>query len=75
MVDLAVRCRDTFGLDVCGVHTIETPDGLAVIEVNEFPNFTGVPNAPDYVADYILARVAAKRRKGNANRVRRRRIA
>src|SRR5256714_14911394 len=56
MVDLALRCGATFGLEIYGVDTIETPDGLAVIEVNEFPNFTGVPHAGECIADYILSR-------------------
>lgn len=55
MVELALRCGDVFGLDIYGVDTIETPNGLAVIEVNDFPNFTSVPGAADEIADYVLA--------------------
>jgi ribosomal protein S6--L-glutamate ligase len=60
MAELALRCGDTFGLDVYGVDMIETADGLAVIEVNEFPNFTGVPGAAERIVDYILARADGK---------------
>ena len=54
-----------------GAQTIslrfETPDGLAVIEVNEFPNFTGVPHAGECIADYVLSRaLAARVQKGAA---------
>ena len=67
MVDLALRCGATFGLEIYGVDTIETPDGLAVIEVNEFPNFTGVPHAGECIADYVLSRARAARvQKGAA---------
>src|SRR5947209_2907428 len=38
MVDLALRCGAAFGLEIYGVDTIQTPEGLFVIEVNEFPN-------------------------------------
>jgi ribosomal protein S6--L-glutamate ligase len=69
MVDLALRCGATFGLEIYGVDTIETPDGLAVIEVNEFPNFTGVPNAADCIADHVLARACAARGLKGAARV------
>lgn len=55
MVDLALRCGRAFGLEIYGVDAIETPNGLMVIEVNEFPNFTGVPNAGELIADYVLA--------------------
>jgi len=69
MVDLALRCGATFGLEMYGVDTIETSDGLAVIEVNEFPNFTGVPHAADCIADYVLARARAARVQKGAARV------
>jgi ribosomal protein S6--L-glutamate ligase len=69
MVDLALRCGATFGLELYGVDTIETPDGLAVIEVNEFPNFTGVPHAADCIADHVLARARAARVQKGAARV------
>jgi len=29
---------------------------VAVLEVNEFPNFTAVPDAAGEIADFILAR-------------------
>jgi ribosomal protein S6--L-glutamate ligase len=61
MLDLALRCGRTFGLEVYGVDTRETPDGLVVIEVNEFPNFTGVPGAARSIADHILGRQTGRR--------------
>jgi ribosomal protein S6--L-glutamate ligase len=56
MLDLALRCGRTFGLEVYGVDTRETPNGLVVIEVNEFPNFTGVPDAARSIVEHILER-------------------
>ena len=56
LVDLALRCGRVFGLDIYGVDAIETADGVAVLEVNEFPNFTAVPDAAGEIADFILAR-------------------
>jgi ribosomal protein S6--L-glutamate ligase len=60
MVDLALRCGRAFGLEIYGVDTIETSDGVAVIEVNEFPNFTGVPEAARHIVDHVLARIAGR---------------
>jgi glutathione synthase/RimK-type ligase-like ATP-grasp enzyme len=57
MVELALRCGDIFGLDIYGVNAVDTPNGLAVREVNDFPNFTNVPGAIDEIANYILARL------------------
>ena len=56
LVDLARRCGDAFGLEIYGVDTIDTPDGPVVIEVNEFPNFTAVPDAGVLLADHVLSR-------------------
>jgi glutathione synthase/RimK-type ligase-like ATP-grasp enzyme len=55
---LASRCRRAFGLDLYGIDCIPTDDGPVVIEVNEFPNYTGVPQASERLADYVLERTA-----------------
>jgi ribosomal protein S6--L-glutamate ligase len=69
MVDLALACGAVFGLEVYGVDTLETPDGLVVIEVNEFPNFSGLRTAPDCIADHVLARITHRREEvGHARR-------
>jgi ribosomal protein S6--L-glutamate ligase len=52
---LAHRCAEVFGLGLYGVDCIETPAGPVVIEVNDFPNFTGVPDA-----DFLLAAHVAR---------------
>jgi ribosomal protein S6--L-glutamate ligase len=54
--DLALRCGRTFGLELYGVDCVETADGPVVIEVNEFPNYTGVPGADELLAEHVLAR-------------------
>jgi ribosomal protein S6--L-glutamate ligase len=53
---LARRCREPFGLELFGVDCIETSTGPVVIEVNDFPNYTGVPNGSEVLADYVLSR-------------------
>ena len=53
--ELALRCGDLFGLELFGVDCLVTPAGPVVIEVNEFPNYTGVPNADAALADHVLA--------------------
>jgi glutathione synthase/RimK-type ligase-like ATP-grasp enzyme len=54
---LARRCGVLFGLELYGVDCLETDAGVVVVEVNEFPNYTGVPGADDRLAEYVLARV------------------
>lgn len=56
MIDLALRCGAIFDLDLYGVDTIDGPNGLEVIEVNDFPNYTGIDGAAEQVADYVLDR-------------------
>jgi len=50
---LGLRCANLFGLDLYGVDCIETADGPMVIEVNDFPNFTSVPESNKYLADHV----------------------
>jgi ribosomal protein S6--L-glutamate ligase len=57
---LAYRCADAFGLGLYGVDCVETQAGPVVIEVNEFPNFTGVPDADVLLAAHVTG--AALRR-------------
>ncbi|MEK6655794.1 MAG: hypothetical protein AABY92_11690, partial [Thermodesulfobacteriota bacterium] len=51
--DLGRRLGRLFGLELYGVDCIESPDGPSVIEVNEFPNYTGVPDADRRLAGYV----------------------
>jgi len=51
--DLGLRLGRLFGLELYGVDCIESPEGPAVIEVNEFPNYTGVPDADRRLAGHV----------------------
>ena len=51
--ELGRRCRELFGLELYGVDCIQTSAGPVVIEVNEFPNYTGVPDADQRLTDYV----------------------
>jgi RimK family alpha-L-glutamate ligase len=59
--DLAQRCGEAFGLRLFGVDCIESSGGLEVIEVNDFPNYTGVPAAGALLATHVLQHVQARR--------------
>jgi ribosomal protein S6--L-glutamate ligase len=50
---LAHRCAEVFGLGLYGVDCVETQAGPVVIEVNDFPNFTGVPDADALLAAHV----------------------
>ena len=50
---LAYACRDAFGLDFYGVDVLPSPTGPLVVDVNDFPNYTGVPEAPGVLAEVI----------------------
>jgi ribosomal protein S6--L-glutamate ligase len=56
---LARSCGEAFGLELFGVDCIETVSGPVVIEVNDFPNYTGIPGIADTLADHIVSRAAA----------------
>jgi glutathione synthase/RimK-type ligase-like ATP-grasp enzyme len=58
---LGRRCGELFGLELYGVDCIETADGPLVIEINDFPNYTGVPEADERLADYVIRRAEQER--------------
>jgi ribosomal protein S6--L-glutamate ligase len=67
MLKLAQRVGQVFGLDLYGVDVLETPQGLMLVDINDFPSFYGVPRKVASVAEYILhaayrARLSGKRR-------------
>lgn len=51
---LARMCADTFGLMFAGVDVLAAPDGPLVVDVNDFPNYTGVREAPAVLADLVV---------------------
>jgi glutathione synthase/RimK-type ligase-like ATP-grasp enzyme len=57
--DLAHACRDAFGLELYGVDVLPSPDGPLVVDVNDFPNYTGVTQAPEALADLVESRLKA----------------
>jgi len=54
MLKLARRVGQVFGLDLYGVDILETPQGLVLVDINDFPSFYGVPRKVASVAEYIL---------------------
>jgi mannitol-1-phosphate 5-dehydrogenase len=59
--DLARRCGQAFGLELYGLDIAETDEGEAIIDVNTFPGYRGVPDAAQRLEEYILRIVAAGR--------------
>jgi ribosomal protein S6--L-glutamate ligase len=56
---LALACGALFGLDAFGVDCVLTPAGPVVIEVNDFPNYSGLPQADDHLARLVDERLRA----------------
>jgi ribosomal protein S6--L-glutamate ligase len=56
---LALQVGTLFGLDIYGVDIVETPGGMAILDINDFPSFAKVPRAVPRIAEYVLH--AAKR--------------
>lgn len=54
MLKIARRVGRVFGLDLYGVDVLETPQGLMIVDINDFPSFYGVPRKVASVAEYIL---------------------
>jgi ribosomal protein S6--L-glutamate ligase len=57
--ELAEACRQEFGLVLFGLDVLELEDGsVAIVDVNEFPNYTGVHEAPATIGRLVLAEAA-----------------
>lgn len=54
MLQIARRVGQIFGLDLYGVDVIETPRGLMIVDINDFPSFYGIARKVASVAEYIL---------------------
>lgn len=61
VAELAGKCGQLFGLELYGVDCLLTPAGPVVVEVNDFPNYSGVPEADDALADLVLRHRAVRR--------------
>lgn len=57
---LARACAEIFGLELYGVDVLMSARGPLVVDVNEFPNYTGVDEAPDAIADLVFARLPSE---------------
>jgi ribosomal protein S6--L-glutamate ligase len=63
MLKIARRVGQAFGLDLYGVDVLETPQGLMIVDINDFPSFYGVPRKVASVAEYILHAAYRTRRE------------
>lgn len=74
MRNLALRVGKLFGLVIYGLDVVQTPEGLAVLDINDFPSFRLVPRAVIRVAEYILhtAKDAELKREARLQRQQRR---
>lgn len=55
LIELATGCGRVLGLRLFGVDVVESTHGPFVVDVNEFPNYSGVDEAPAVIGRLILA--------------------
>lgn len=51
---LTLQVGKLFGLDIYGIDIVETPQGFAILDINDFPSFSHIPRAVVRIAEYIL---------------------
>jgi ribosomal protein S6--L-glutamate ligase len=56
---LALQVGKLFGLDIYGLDVVDTPQGPAILDINDFPSFGRIPRAVVRISEYVLH--AAKR--------------
>ncbi len=52
---IAEGCRAEFGLRLFGVDVLESESGLEIVDVNDFPNYTGVDEATEAIGGMLAA--------------------
>jgi ribosomal protein S6--L-glutamate ligase len=52
---IAEACRAEFGLRLFGVDVLESDEGLSIVDVNDFPNYTGLDEAPEAIGGLLLS--------------------
>lgn len=57
---LALRCASAFGVTLCGLDILESRYGPLVVDVNEFPNYTGVDEAFEVIGGLVLQELRAE---------------
>jgi ribosomal protein S6--L-glutamate ligase len=74
---LALQVGKLFGLDIYGLDVVETPQGPAILDINDFPSFGRVPRAVVRISEYVLhaAKRAEMQRTARIERARQRREA
>jgi ribosomal protein S6--L-glutamate ligase len=55
LLAIALTCRRTFDVDLYGVDVVLSEGRPYVVDVNSFPGYAGVPDAPRLLADFIFA--------------------
>lgn len=70
MFKLAQRVGQVFGLDLYGVDVLESPEGLMLVDINDFPSFYGVPRKVASIAEYILHAAYRYRREKEKHELR-----
>ncbi|MFE1858355.1 ATP-grasp domain-containing protein [Streptomyces anandii] len=66
IADIAARVGVVYGLDLYGVDVVLGPDGPVVVDVNDFPSFRQVPDAPKRLARAVLDLAAGAAGAGGA---------
>jgi ribosomal protein S6--L-glutamate ligase len=55
--DAALRCGRALGLELYGVDFLRHHDRFWAVDVNAFPSYKGIPEAPSALADYVWREV------------------
>lgn len=51
---LVLSAASALGLEICGIDVVEGATGPAIVDINAFPGFKGVPQAATWIADHLV---------------------
>lgn len=58
---LALACGEAFGLRLFGIDVLQTEHGPVVVDVNDFPNYTGADDATGTIGSLLVAAAVSRR--------------
>jgi len=64
---LALGCARRFGLALASVDVLETAGGAVVVDVDAFPDYRGIDEAPGVIAAALLAELGARSPLSSSN--------
>lgn len=52
--ETCIKCGELLSIDIFNVEFLRTVEGFFIVDVNDFPSFSNIPDAEERIANYLL---------------------